>query len=60
MTLVPGGAIGVAERLKLPKMAAFADSEGFLREDMTRFNVIIAWDRTIWQWDSLGHKCINH
>ena len=43
ITLVPGGAIGVAEKLKLPKMAACADSVGLRREDLTRFNVIIAW-----------------
>ena len=42
MTLVPGGTIGVAAKLKLPKMAACAESEWLRREDLTRFNVIIA------------------
>ena len=45
MTLVPGGTIGVAEKLKLPKMAACAEREGLRREDLTRFSVIIAWGR---------------
>ena len=41
MDCVPGGTMGVAVKLKLPKMAACADGEGLRREDLTRFKVMV-------------------
>ena len=42
-TLVPGGARGVALKLKFLLMAAWAESLGFVREDRSRLRVITAW-----------------
>ena len=41
-TLVPGGAIGVALKLKLPCMKAHADSLGFVLAERRRFSVMFA------------------
>ena len=43
ITLVPGGARGVAEKLKLPKRYAWAESLGLLRAERSRFKVRLAW-----------------
>ena len=40
-TLVPGGAIGVALKLKLPSNAANADSEGFRQDERNKLMVIL-------------------
>ena len=40
-TWVPGGARGVWLKLKLPKVAAYAEILGWQREDRRRFNVML-------------------
>ena len=40
MTWVPGGTRGVRLKLKLPKVAAYAERLGWQREDRRRFNVM--------------------
>ena len=42
-TLVPGGAKGVALKLKFTLMAAWAERIGFVREERRRLIVITAW-----------------
>ena len=42
-TLVKGGAMGLALKLKFMLMAAWAERLGFLREDRSRLRVITAW-----------------
>ena len=39
-TRLPGGARGVRLKLKLPKVAAYAERMGLRREDCRRFNVM--------------------
>ena len=42
-TLVPGGARGLALKLKFPLMAAWAERLGFVQEDQMRLRVITDW-----------------
>ena len=51
-TLVPGGVRGVALNPKLPFMAAWAESLGFVREERSRLRVRTAWVmRRSYYWD---------
>ena len=42
-TLVPGGARGVALKMKFPLMAAWAEMFGFVREERISLRVITDW-----------------
>ena len=42
-TLVPGGARGVALKLKLLFMTSWTERLGFVQEDWSRLRVITAW-----------------
>jgi hypothetical protein len=41
-TFVPGGAIGVSLKSNLPASMLYAETFGFRRDDLTRFNVSVA------------------
>ena len=41
--LVPGGAMGVSLKPKLPLMAVWAESIGFVQEERSRSRVSTAW-----------------
>ena len=45
MTFVPGGAMGVRLKSKLPNKYAYAESFGLTRLFRSKFNVITAWGR---------------
>ena len=45
-TLVPGGAIGVVLKSKLPNNAAYADNDWFRRAERSKFNVILHCGRS--------------
>ena len=49
-TFVPGDANGLALKLKLPKIAAWADNEILQREDCRRLNVSAACERVLSQY----------
>ena len=52
-TYVPGGASGVALKLKSPQSAGCAERDGFRRDALTILRVNIAWGR------SLSHSAIG-